>query len=227
MKSRIFSMLFLLFNVFYRRRSCQAEFLACQIRMLRKRLKEDFIIPSVEERKELLALGAKFGHDIDEFLEVVIPETYRRWLRKEAAKAEPANVGRKPTEGEAAELVLKMKRENPIWGYTRILGELLKLGIKLARTTVKRVLQRNGETNPTPTKEPRPKPAIPMGSISRHARRNHVGLRLLPQDGLDLARATGRRGGSSSTSVHAAFSIPPPPSIPTAPGWNNRSGTSP
>ena len=54
MKSRIFSMLFLLFHAFYKRRDHQIAFMAYQIQMLRKRIKKDHIIPSTEERKEAL-----------------------------------------------------------------------------------------------------------------------------------------------------------------------------
>ena len=42
------------------------------------------------------------------------------------------------------ELILMLAREND-WGYTRILGELRKLGIKtVSRNTVKNILKENG-----------------------------------------------------------------------------------
>ena len=39
-----------------------------------------------------------------------------------------------------------MKRENPLWGYERIAGELKSLGILIHRSTVRRILIRQGLT---------------------------------------------------------------------------------
>jgi hypothetical protein len=41
-------------------------------------------------------------------------------------------------------LVLRLARENPCWGYRRIHGELLVLGIKIAASTVWEILQQAG-----------------------------------------------------------------------------------
>ena len=52
--------------------------------------------------------------------------------------------GRKRKPEEIRELVVKLAKENN-WGYTRILGELKKLGIEsLSRNTVKNILKENG-----------------------------------------------------------------------------------
>jgi hypothetical protein len=42
------------------------------------------------------------------------------------------------------ELILRMARENPRWGYLRIKGELLTLGITVSATTIANVLRRGG-----------------------------------------------------------------------------------
>src|SRR5436309_1304406 len=42
------------------------------------------------------------------------------------------------------ELVLRLARENPRWGYQRIVGELLKLGFRLSPSTVRRLLASAG-----------------------------------------------------------------------------------
>jgi putative transposase len=42
------------------------------------------------------------------------------------------------------ELVLRLARENPRWGYVRIVGEIGKLGITVSATSVRRILRRHG-----------------------------------------------------------------------------------
>jgi putative transposase len=41
-------------------------------------------------------------------------------------------------------LIVRLAKENSRWGYGKIEGELLKLGVKLSQTTIPNVLNRNG-----------------------------------------------------------------------------------
>ena len=52
--------------------------------------------------------------------------------------------GRPPTSRALRELVVRLARENPRWGYQRIAGELIKLGFRLSPSTVRRVLTSAG-----------------------------------------------------------------------------------
>ena len=42
------------------------------------------------------------------------------------------------------ELICRLGRENPPWGYLRIFGELKKLGVCVSKTSVATVLRRHG-----------------------------------------------------------------------------------
>src|SRR4029079_16133454 len=50
--------------------------------------------------------------------------------------------GRPPIRGVVRELILRGARENPRWGYLRIVGELKGMGILVSATTVRKVLRR-------------------------------------------------------------------------------------
>jgi putative transposase len=74
---------------------------------------------------------------------VVTPQTLLRWhrelVRRKWTQPRPGP-GRPPTDGRTRELVLRLARENPRWGYPRIAGELLKLGLRVSPSTVRRIL---------------------------------------------------------------------------------------
>jgi putative transposase len=74
---------------------------------------------------------------------VVTPQTLLRWHRELVRRkwAQPRRAtGRPPTDGRVREIVLRFARENPGWGYPRIAGELLKLGLRVSPSTVRRIL---------------------------------------------------------------------------------------
>ena len=116
MFKRLSTLVLVLFNVYHQRREHQLAFMALQTKMLYRSLYTERIIPSVDERRELIALGAKFGHEVDGVLEIVTPATYRRWLGLKAKGKEPAQVGRKLSEGELVEMVLRLHTENRAGG---------------------------------------------------------------------------------------------------------------
>jgi transposase InsO family protein len=53
---------------------------------------------------------------------------------------------------ETVELIYRLARENPRWGYLRIVGELKKLGVPVSKTSVATVLRRHG-LGPAPRRQ--------------------------------------------------------------------------
>jgi putative transposase len=77
---------------------------------------------------------------------LVTPTTLLRWHRRLAARrwTYSCRSGRPPIRGELRELVLKLARENPRWGYQRIVGEINGLGLRVSATTVRKILRETG-----------------------------------------------------------------------------------
>ncbi|MEV0682158.1 hypothetical protein AB0I60_37140 [Actinosynnema sp. NPDC050436] len=72
------------------------------------------------------------------------PGTILRWHRCLVASKWtcPNRTGRPPVDDTTVALIERMARENTGWGYRRIHGGLLKLGRRVAASTVRRVLRR-------------------------------------------------------------------------------------
>ena len=78
----------------------------------------------------------------------VTPATLLAWHHKLAAKkydtSKRRKPGRPPTAASLARLVVRLANENPLWGYRRIQGELTKLGLAVAPSTVYEILRAAG-----------------------------------------------------------------------------------
>jgi putative transposase len=75
------------------------------------------------------------------------PETLLRWHRKLIARRwaySHRRPGRPGLERSLRGLILRLARENPHWGYKRIVGELKGLGIAVSATSVRKVLLEAG-----------------------------------------------------------------------------------
>jgi transposase len=80
---------------------------------------------------------------------LVRPDTILRWhrdllARRHAAASRPRRRGRPRTIRSIRALVLRLVRENPSWGYRRVHGERLTLGINVAASTVWEILHDAG-----------------------------------------------------------------------------------
>ena len=77
----------------------------------------------------------------------VRPDTLLGWHRR-LVRRRWTYAGRRPgrpsASGEIHELVLRLARENPRWGYQRIVGELAGVGVRVSATTVAKILRLAG-----------------------------------------------------------------------------------
>jgi putative transposase len=83
---------------------------------------------------------------------IVTPQTLLRWHRQLVRRRWTQSQrppGRPPVERCVRELVPRLARENPRWGHPRIVGELLKLGLRVSPSTVRRLLLAAGLTPAT------------------------------------------------------------------------------
>lgn len=100
--------------------------------------------PSIAPADRLLwAVISRLWSDWRTALYFVQPRTVTDWQKKRFRDywrklSRPSNPGRPRISTELRELIRRMWRANPTWGSPRIVGELRKLGISVAKSTVER-----------------------------------------------------------------------------------------
>ena len=111
-----------------------------------------------DQRRRLAAKGKALGCRLLRKSEpIVTPATILRWHRELIARKYDGSAmrgpGRPPIAEEIRALAVRMASENEGWGYTRIVGELSKLGHRVSRSTVRRLLRERG-IGPAPERLP-------------------------------------------------------------------------
>jgi putative transposase len=101
---------------------------------------------------------------------LVKPETLLRWHRRLVAGSwtYPRRGHGRPPLDEDVQLIIRLARENPRWGYQRIQGELLRPGVQVSATAIRTTLGRHG-LDPAPGAEP------PCAQPARRADRRRQG----------------------------------------------------
>lgn len=103
-----------------------------------------------EDRALLAALLAPLSRMALRRLRLLVsPDTVLRWHRdllkhRHARASEHRRPGRPRTIASIRRLVVRLATENPSWGYRRIHGELVLLGIAIAASTVWEILKTEG-----------------------------------------------------------------------------------
>jgi len=126
------------------------EYLQVENEVLREKLGRKRILLSDDQRRRLAVKGKALGRSaLRSLASIVTPDTILRWHRELVAKKWDyshlrRNVGRPGVAPEVADLVVRMAKENPTWGYDRIQGALKNLGIRLSDTTVGSILREHG-----------------------------------------------------------------------------------
>src|SRR5262245_26628565 len=126
------------------------EYLLSENRVLREKLGKKRILLSDDQRSRLAIKGKILGRKLLEQLAgIVTPDTILRWHRELVARKsdysqQRQKVGRPPVSKEIVELVLRIARESPSWGYDRIQGALDNLGYCISDTTVGTILRDHG-----------------------------------------------------------------------------------
>jgi transposase InsO family protein len=146
----VLKFLLLMFSGWVNRRQVLAiEYLLEENRVLRRQLVGRRLRPTDVERRRLAVRGKVLGRKLlNELAGIVTPATILGWHRRLVAKkydgSKSRGCGRPKTKGDIVALVVRLARENPTWGYTRIRGVLRHVGPEVARSTIQRILADHG-----------------------------------------------------------------------------------
>src|SRR5262245_33240068 len=129
-------------SVFRSRRALQLEVLALrhQLAVYQRAGRRPRLGPA---DRALWVLLSRVWSGWTDALVFVQPRTVIGWQRKRfqaywTRLSRRGKVGRPPVAKEIRDLIRKMSEANPTWGSPRIMGELRKLGIEVAKSTVEK-----------------------------------------------------------------------------------------
>jgi hypothetical protein len=125
------------------------EYLVAENRILREQVNGRLLL-SDAEKKTLAEIGYRLGRKtLEDVANAAKSDTILGWYRKLVAQKFDGSkarrkVGRPQVDDDIEQLIVRMARENPSWGYDRIVGALANLGHRVSDQTVGNVLRRHG-----------------------------------------------------------------------------------
>jgi transposase InsO family protein len=126
------------------------EYLAAENEILRSRI-EGRLLLTRHEKARLGRIGREIGtRGLKGLSYIVTPETVMRWYRELIAQKFDGSAkrrkprGRRRVSAEKERLVCRFALDNATWGYTRIRGAMKNIGHEIGRSTIRRILKRNG-----------------------------------------------------------------------------------
>lgn len=151
----------MLFRFMYRAVRCAAELLVLRCRAVEEKDVEILVLrhqQAVLRRQVMRPVFDDADRAVLSLLSVVLPRqrwsvflvqpaTVIGWHRRLVARRwtyPQRRRGRPRTAAEIQRLVVRFAQQNPRWGYRRIHGELVRLGYRVAPSTVWEILQRTG-----------------------------------------------------------------------------------
>jgi putative transposase len=124
----------------------QVQYLKAENEMLRSRVVGRVRVTQ-QERARLVKLATPLRSMLGALVSIVSPSTILQWIREDGKVKPRRRSTRKPgrprTKESIRRLIITMAKETN-WGYSRLRGELLKLGIKIGRGTIVNILRDAG-----------------------------------------------------------------------------------
>jgi putative transposase len=106
------------------------------------------------EERMVLAMLQRLRPVWERTSSLVTPDTLRRWHRELIRRKwnQPHRVNPKRAVSQQTQLLVwRLAKENPLWGYRRIQGELLKLGIEISVSSIRGLSPRSDGLVPNAT----------------------------------------------------------------------------
>ena len=126
------------------------DYLQEENRVLRAGLRGKRLRLSDDDRRRLAVKAQALGREALAPIASKLPHPlrfcvwYRCLIAVKYDGSKNRSPGRPPTAKDIRELIVRVARENPTWGYTRLRGALKNLGHELGRNTIKRILAEHG-----------------------------------------------------------------------------------
>jgi putative transposase len=117
-----------------------------EVSVLRRQVNRPQIRP---EERIVLAVLQRLRPARERISSLVTPDSLRRWHRELVRRKwrRPHRVNPRRKIALAIQLLVwRMAKENPLWGYRRIQGELKKLDIEISASSIRRIISPKAQT---------------------------------------------------------------------------------